>query len=449
MKIVIIGAGSGFGGRRSVDIMSREVLRDSTICLVDIHPGRLKKVQGYIQRTIDKYELPTKVVATTRRAEVLPGADFVITSVAVGGGAYWGHPFEAELEIPRKYGIEQSVADTVGVGAVFRFLRTGPVQHQFLKDMERLCPEALVLNHTNPMAMLTWLHCVDSSMRYVGLCHSVQGTTQKLARLIDVPYDEVSYSVAGINHQSWVLEFKRGKQDLYPRLREVAKDPRKTIDDRVRFELMKHFGYFVTESSRHNSEYLPYFRRTTELMVHYGEACRLAPDRPFRIREWMKDTGADADGASGGDNAPVGTLSLSHEYTTGIMEAILTDKLFRFNGNVMNNGLISNLPDECCVEVPCMVDARGVHPCYVGALPPQLAAINRTGVSVQELAVRAVLERDREWAYHAVALCPLTASLLSLPKIRQMFDELWEAEGELLAWFDHNHTRPLPETRAP
>jgi alpha-galactosidase len=212
---------------------------------------------------------------------------------------------------------------------------------------------------------------------------------------------------------------------------------------------MRHFGYFVTESSRHNSEYLPYFRRTPELMAHYGEACRLAPDRPFRIREWMKDTGADADGADGGDEGPVGTLRLSHEYTTGIMEAILTDKLFRFNGNVMNNGLIANLPDECCVEVPCLVDAQGVHPCTVGALPPQLAAINRTGVSVQELAVRAVLERDRELAYHAVTLCPLTASLLPLPQIRQMFDELWQAEGELLAWFDPNHSGPLPETCAP
>jgi alpha-galactosidase len=207
--------------------------------------------------------------------------------------------------------------------------------------------------------------------------------------------------------------------------------------------MMKHFGYFVTESTRHNSEYLPYFRRTTELMAHYGLACRLAPDRPFRIREWMKDTGVE------GDDAPVGTLRLSHEYTTGIMEAILTDKLLRFNGNVMNNGLITNLPDECCVEVPCMVDAQGVHPCYVGELPPQLAAINRTGISVQELAVRAVLERDRELAYHAVALCPLTAALLPLPKIRRMFDEIWEAEGELLAWFDPNHTGPLPEICAP
>ena len=450
MKIVIIGAGSGFGGRLSVDIMSREALRESTICLVDIHPGRLSQVFGYVQRTIDKYDLPTRVEATTERTEVLPDADFVITSVAVGGGAYWGHPFQPEIDIPRRYGIEQSVADTVSVGAVFRFLRTGPVQHQFFKDMERLCPDALALNHTNPMAMLTWLHTVDSTIRNVGLCHSVQGTTQKLARLIDVPYDEVSYTVAGINHQSWVLELMRGKETLYPLLREVAEDPAKVDGEWVRFEMMKHFGYFVTESSRHNSEYLPYFRRTPELMAQYGLASRLAPDRPFRIREWMKDTDvqeAAADETS--SNAPVGELRLSQEYTTGIMEAILTGKLFRFNGNVMNHGLISNLPGECCVEVPCMVDARGVHPCYVGALPPQLAAINRSGVAVQELAVRAVLERDREMAYHACTLCPLTASLLSLPQIRRMFDELWEAEKDLLLWFDPDHKGPLPETCAP
>jgi alpha-galactosidase len=400
-------------------------------------------VHGYVQRTIDRYDLPTKVVASTNREELLGDADFVITSVSVGGGAYWGHPFKAELEIPRRYGIEQSVADTVSVGAVFRFLRTGPVQHQFFKDMERLCPEALVLNHTNPMAMLTWLHTRDSSMRNVGLCHSVQGTTQELARLIDVPYDQVSYTVAGINHQSWVLEFMRGKEDLYPRLREVAQDPIATQDDRVRFEMMEHWGYFPTESTRHNSEYLPYFRRTPELMAHYNLACRLAPDSPFRIREWMVDTGME------GDSAPVGTLRLSHEYTTGIMEAILTDKLFRFNGNVMNHGLIANLPAECCVEVPCMVDARGVHPCTVGELPPQLAAINRTGIAVQELAVRAVLEHDRELAYHACTLCPLTAALLPLPQIRRMFDELWEAEKDLLLWFDADHKGPPPETCAP
>lgn len=442
-KIVIIGAGSGFGGRLSVDIMSREALRDAEICLCDINPGRLKLVTDYVQRTVDKFNLPTKVVSATDRTEVLPGADFVITSVAVGGGAYWGYPAKEEIDIPRKYGIEQSVADTVGVGGVFRFLRTGPVQQQFLWDMEELCPDAYVLNHTNPMAMLTWLHSVDSSVRNVGLCHSVQGTTMQLAAMAGVPYEEVSYSVAGINHQAWVLELMRGKEDLYPSIREFATNPENVKGEEVRFEMMKQFGYFVTESTRHNSEYLPYFRRTPELMAYFGLDKREVPDVSNRVREWMKDTGVD-DG-----EAPVGELRLSREFTTGIMEAILTNVPYSFNGNVMNTGLITNLPEDCCVEVPCLVDARGVHPCYVGDLPPQLAALNRSNVAVQELAVTAVLDRDREAAFHACALDPLTAAVLPLHEIRAMFDELWAVEEPLLKWFDPNHSGPLPELCAP
>jgi alpha-galactosidase len=442
-KVVIIGAGSGFGGRLSVDIMSREALRDSTIALCDIHPGRLKQVRNYVQRTVDRYDLPTEVVATTDRREALPGADFVITSVAVGGGAYWGQPYKAEIEIPRKYGIEQTVADTVGVGGIFRFLRTGPVQHQFFRDMEALCPDALVLNHTNPMAMLTWLHSVDSSMQYVGLCHSVQGTTQKLARIAGVDYDEVSYWVAGINHQAWVLELMHGKQDLYPKICAAMEDPEVVAGDSVRFAMMKHFGYFVTESSRHNAEYLPYFMRTPELLDRFDITPREVPDAPRRVREWMKDTGVE------GSDAPVGELKRSHEYTTAIMEATLTNEPFRFNGNVMNHGLISNLPEGCCVEVPCMVDARGVHPCHVGALPAQLAALNRSNVAVHELAVQAVLEKDREAAFHACAVDPLTASVLPLHKIREMFEELWSAVEDHLRWFDSDHTGPLPEICAP
>lgn len=442
-KIVIIGAGSGFGGRLSVDIMSRENLRDSTIVLCDIHPGRLKLVTDYVQRTVDKYQLPTRIEATTDRKKALPDADFVITSVSVGGGAYYGHPYKAEIEIPNKYGISQSVADTIGVGGVFRFLRTGPVQHQFFRDMEELCPDAWVLNHTNPMAMLSWLHLVDSSMKYVGLCHSVQGTTEQLARMINVPYEDVNYWVAGINHQAWILEFMRGHEDLYPRIWEAMKDPEVIQGDPVRFEMMRHFGYFVTESTRHNSEYLPYFRQTPELMAQFGLETRSVRDTPFRVREWMKDTGAD-----GGD-APVGELQLSREFTTGIMEAVLTNIPFSFNGNVLNTGLITNLPQGCCVEVPCLVDGRGVHPCYVGDLPPQLAALNRSNVAVIELAVRSVLDKDRDAAFHACAVDPLTAAVLTLDKIRDLFEELWAAEEGLLKWFDPTHSGQLPEICAP
>ena len=225
-KIVIIGAGSGFGSRLSIDILARESLAGSTIALCDIHEGRLAQVRDYVQRAIDAHDLPGTVVAGTDRQELLPDADCVVTAVSIGGAAYWGEPYRSEVEIPLSYGVVQTVADTVGVGGVFRFLRTAPEHLQFARDMERLCPDALMLNYTNPMCMLTWLHSVGSSIRNVGLCHSVQGTTRKLAGALGVDYDRVSYLVAGINHQAWVLRLRHGREDLYPRLRDGARHAR-------------------------------------------------------------------------------------------------------------------------------------------------------------------------------------------------------------------------------
>ena len=429
-KLVIIGAGSGFGGRLSIDFLSREPLRDGAVIgLCDVNAERLEQVAGYVRRTIDAHGLDAEVVASTDRAELLEGADFVVTSVSVGGGAYWGYPFAHEINIPRKYGVDQSVADTIGPGGVFRFLRTAPVQLAFCKDMERLCPDALLLNHTNPMAMLTWLHSAGSSVRNVGLCHSVQGTTKRLAEFLSLPYAEVRYWVAGINHQAWVLEFCHHGQDAYPRLREAMEDAETYERDPVRFEVMRHFGYFVTESSHHNSEYVPYFRQTQEVRDRFGLQTRDVRMEPPRKRAWMADTGVDGE-------PPVGELKRSHEFTTGIMEAVVTNVPYLFNGNVMNAGLVTNLPAGCCVEVPCVVDGRGVHPCRVGDLPAQLAAVNRSNVAVQELAVEAFFRRDRQAAFQAVAVDPLTAAVLPLHRIREMFDEMWEAERELLGYFE-------------
>jgi alpha-galactosidase len=426
-KIVIIGAGSLFGGRLSLDILSREPLRDSTIALCDIDGQRLAQVNRYVSRIIEKHNLPAQCISSTERRELLSGADCVVTSVSIGGAAYWGEPYASEIGIPARYGIDQAVGDTLGPGGVFRFLRTAPEHLQFCQDMEQLCPDALMLNYTNPMAMLTWLHSAGSSIRNVGLCHSVQGTTRKLAQGIGVPYEEVSYLVAGINHQAWVLRFRHNGQDAYPRLREAVDHEETFADDRVRVELMKQFGYFATESSRHNSEYVPYFRRTQELRDHFGLPSRTVPSEPTRLRDWQKEIGGDGE---------VPELTPSNEYASGIIEALVTGLSLCFNGNVMNHGLITNLPSGCCVEVPCVVDREGVHACYVGALPPQCAALNRSNIAVQELAVRAALDRDREAAFHAVALDPLTAAVLPLHKIREMFEEMWQAEGHLLRYFD-------------
>lgn len=426
-KIVIIGAGSQFGGKLSRDILALPELSDSHIVLCDIDEERLVAVTRFVRRIIDGHHLPAQLSSTTDRREALVGADFVVTSISVGGPAYAGFPSNVEVEIPRKFGVEQSVADTIGVGGIFRFLRTAPVQLAICKDMEELCPQALLLNYTNPMCMLTWLHSEGSKIQNVGLCHSVQNTVHELSTYLDIPREEIRYHCAGINHQAWYLSLRRGNEDLYPALRAKLSDPETVARDSVRFEVFRHFGYFVTESTIHCSEYHPYFRRTKELREQFGLKEREVAAQPRR-REWMDEPPADA---------PPPELKSSNEYASEIMRAVVTDKAFRFNGNVMNTGagLITNLPDGCCVEVPCLVDAQGVQPCQVGALPPQLAHLNLSNIAVQELAVRAAIDRDRDAAFHACALDPLTRSVCSLDQIRQMFDELWEAEGDLLAYF--------------
>ena len=425
-KIVIIGAGSQFGSKLTMDIVARDSLQDSHIVLVDIDERKLSQVTRFLQRCVKHHQRPARIEGTTDRRAALRDADFVVTSVAVGGPAYSGEPFKSEIEIPRKYGVDQRVGDTIGPGGVFRFLRTGPVQLEFCRDIEEICPKALLLNYTNPMAMLTWAQSVATRVRNVGLCHSVQATSARLARYIGLNREDVTHKVAGINHQAFFLEFKQKGQDLYPRLRDAMGNAEVYDQDRVRFEMMKHFGYFITESSGHLSEYLPYFRRTQEMRErHKLDTIQVSSETKQRF-EWQADP----------ETAAIPDLTPSAEYASAIIEAEITHKPFVFNGNVMNNGLIENLPAGCCVEVPCVVDARGVMPCHIGKLPPQCAALNTSNIAVQELAVRAVLDRDREAAFHSVALDPLTASVCTLDQIRSMFEEMWSAERHLLEWFN-------------
>ena len=281
--------------------------------------------------------------------------------------------------------------------------------------------------------MLCWMHSAASSVTNVGLCHSVQHTAHRLAGFVGVPHEEISYWVAGINHQAWILRLDRDGEDLYPRLRKAMADATIYRRDAVRFEMMKHFGYFVTESSGHNSEYVPYFRKNRAMIrrfrLHRHRSAKRLKEMEAqrrRVRAWLYDDGAAA--------AP--ELKASDEYAAGIIEARVTNRPFRFNGSVPNTGLITNLPEGCSVEVPCIADAQGIHPCFVGLLPPQCAAINRSNIAVQELAVRAILDRDREAAFHACALDPLTAAVATLDEIRAMFEELWKAEKHLLSYFD-------------
>jgi len=431
-KITFIGAGSlVFTRNLCNDILLAPALQDSTISLMDIEPERLEQSRQIVQAITDKGKLPARIEATTDRAEAIQDADYVITTFQQGGL----EAYESDIEIPRKYGVEQCVGDTLGPGGVFRALRTIPVLIGLCEEMDKLAPDALLLNYVNPMAANCWAVDAATGRPHVGLCHSVQGTSEMLARWIKVPYDEVSFLCAGINHQAFFLEFRNGKTDLYPLIREAIQRPEVYGEEPVRIELMKHFGYFVTESSGHASEYVPYFRKSAKMVnselvpkftgesnywLDFGRTGGYLRHCQHRLNEFQQEheTILAEDPRS----------ERTHEYGSYIIEAIETDHPIRINGNVPNTGLIENLPEGCCVEVPCLVDSNGIQPTKVGKLPPQLGALNRTNVNVQELILEAALTGNTEAIYHAVMLDPLSGAVCTLPQIRSMVDELLEAQ---------------------
>ena len=444
-KVAMIGAGSVvFAKRLMTDILSWPSLQGGEIALMDIHEGRLDMIHALGMRLVKQEKLPAKISKTTDRRKALDGADYVISSIQVGGLEMYEH----DVEIPRQYGIDQTVGDTLGPGGVFRGLRTIPVLVSIAKDMEELCPHALFINYSNPMNMNMWAVSASSKIQNVGLCHSVQGTADRLAGFMGVPSEEMSFWCAGINHQAWYLELRRGHggaggEDLYPLLREKMEDPAIFAKDRVRFEVMRHFGYFVTESTHHMSEYVPWFRTKPELIEQfttprwdYFEICKNRQDPHYEKMERQ---------ARGEE--PVETKR-THEYCSSILNAMETNTPYVMNGNVQNtlgrsgqaNGgtgsvLISNLPPTCSVEVPILVDGSGLRPCAVGDLPEACAAINRTNVNVQALAVEGALTGDREMIRRAVQMDPLTSALLPLSTIREMVDKLFTAEAEYLPQF--------------
>jgi alpha-galactosidase len=423
-KTVIIGAGSIVFARRLIlDLLAYPELRDGTIALVDLDPDRLEVITSLAKHVVALRKHPTRIESTTDRGPALDGADHVITAINVGHDAVY-----LDHAIPQKHGVLQQVADTIGPGGVFRGLRAGPALLAICRDMERLCPDAWLLNYTNPMAIVTWAINAGTRVKAVGLCHSVQGTSHQLAGYIGVPYDEVSYWVAGINHMAWFLSFTHRGEDAYPRLREAMADPETYARDRVRFEILRHFDYFVTESTPHMSEYVPYFRRTAELVSQFGLRTP-SLDRSRWSARWEKHRESVEKQIAGEEPIPD---QPSTEYAAGIVHSLVTGTLRRINGNVLNRGLITNLPEGCCVEVPCLVDGTGLRPCYVGGLPPQCAALNRGNIALQELAAQAIVERDRRKAFQAVCLDPLTAAVLTLGEIRQMVHEMLDAEAEWL-----------------
>jgi alpha-galactosidase len=428
--ICFLGAGSGFVEPLTVDLMHVRALDGSRFRLVDVDPERLALSRAVADRINSHFGRDWTIEAYTDRRKALRDCDYIINCIEVAGLP----TVRADNDIPLKYGVSQCIGDTIGPGGLFKALRTIPVWLDVLKDCEELCPLALVLNYTNPMNMMCLAADRSSFVRVVGLCHSVQGTSRQLAGYAGVPYEEMEWRCAGINHMAWFTELWHRDRDLYPVLRERAQsDPEIYEQDPVRFDMMLHFGAFVTESSGHLSEYLPYYRKRPELIREYcrdgyrGGESFYADNWPT----WRADADERRRGITAGDQAP--RFERSHEYASYILEAIETNRPYVIHGNVPNDGLIENLPQDGCVEVACLVDRNGIQPTHFGRLPPQLAALCASNMAVFDLGVTAIVEQSKEAAIHALMLDPLTAAVCSPAEIRRMFEEMYEAGREYVA----------------
>ncbi|MDI7275287.1 MAG: alpha-galactosidase [Anaerolineae bacterium] len=435
-KIAFIGAGSlGFTRGLVRDILTFPLLKGSTLALMDIDAERLDFARRACQLIIDKGKYPASVVATMDRVEALRGADAVLVTILAGGTDVWQH----DILIPKKYGVDINVGDTRGPSGIFRALRTIPVMLSIARDMERYCPDATMLNYTNPMAMLCRAMQRETGIRLTGLCHSVQGTAAMLARWIGAPYDEITYTCAGINHNAWYVRYEWNGKDAYPLIRKaVTENPEIYREEIVRNEMFLHLDYYVTESSGHNSEYNWWFRKRPDLIEQYcthgtgwnpGEYAYIlkeyqATEDTWRrsVQEWF-------------DHPEKISLERGHEYAASIINALQGGEPFQFNGNVPNTGLVTNLPVGACVEVPVWASRKGLEPVHVGALPPQCAALTNLLAQTEEMAVEAAITGDPRLVFHAIANDPLTAAVLSLREIKQMVDEMLEKNRPHLPQF--------------
>ncbi len=435
-KIAFIGAGS-FGFTRGLvrDILTFPELAGSTLALMDIDEERLAFIKSAIDKIVKEGNYPAKVVATTDRVEALKNADGVVCTILQGGVDV----FRTDIEIPMKYGVDINVGDTRGPSGVFRALRTIPVMLDICKDIQRVCPDAVFLNYTNPMAMLCRaMQGQFPRLTITGLCHSVQGTAMMLADWAEVPYAEVTYHCAGINHQAWYLDFKHKGKDLYPKIREaIVAKPEIYNHEQVRNEMFLHLNYYVTESSGHNSEYNAWFRKRPELIEKYcTHGTGWNPGHHAYIRDcYLEVENTWRDSVKEELDKPV-DLARGLEYAASIFNATIGDgALFEFNGNVRNFGLIENLPEGCCVEAPVLASKRGLDPLHVGPLPAQLAIMNNISAGCEELVVEGSIAGDRDMIYQACYFDPLSSAVLSLAEIKSMADEMFQANKDWLPQF--------------
>ena len=458
-RITFIGAGSTVFAKNLLgDILSFPELAESTITLFDVDAGRLAETEVLARAAARGLAASPTIETTTERRAALDGADYAINMIQVGG---YEPATVTDFEIPKKYGLRQTIGDTLGIGGIMRGLRTIPVMLEMCREMEELCPDVLHLNYVNPMAMNTWALNRASSVKTVGLCHSVPHTAGELALDLGIPAEEISWLVAGINHMAFYLKLERNGEDLYPALHRVLAEGRIPAHNRVRYEMFKRLGYFVTESSEHFSEYVPWFikRARPDLIEHYNipldeylyrcqiqiQTWDIAQERRAAGKTLTTDeilaavdgipimpTAAQSIARTYSD---LDKLELSGEYGALIIHSIETGQPRVIYGNVENNGLIDNLPQGCCVEVPCLVDNNGVQPTRIGALPPHLAALMQTNINVQNLTVEAALTGRREHIYHAAMLDPHTSAELDLDQIWSLVDELITAHGNWLPKF--------------
>ncbi len=443
-KITFMGAGSTVFAKNVLgDCMHCESLYDAHIALYDINAERLRESQQLIEllnkNINDNRATVTAHLGVDERQTALKNADFVVNAIQVGG---YEPSTVIDFEIPKKYGLRQTIADTVGIGGIFRALRTIPVMWDFARDMEKVCPDAWLLNYTNPMSILTGAMLRHTAVKTVGLCHSVQVCSKSLLESLDMEYqaENITDYIAGINHMGWLLKIARNGHDIYPEIKACAAQKMaewrsaKREDksaNMTRLEMMLTFGYYVTESSEHMAEYMPYWikKQYPELIDEYNIPLDEYPRRCVsQIESWEKQS-----------RELLGNKELdhkrSHEYGSVIMDAMLTNRPASIGGNIINNGLISNLPDEAVVEVPCLVDANGIQGCQVGALPEQLAALNRTHINVHLLTIKAAVTGKKDDLYHAAMLDPHTRAELTLDEIRAMCDEMLEAHGDMMPTF--------------
>jgi alpha-galactosidase len=433
-KIAFIGAGSfGFTRVLARDILTFDALKDCEIALMDIDPERLDYIKQAVEKIVKQGNYPATVSATTDRKKALEGADGVLITILAGGVDVWRH----DIEIPKKYGVDINVGDTRGPAGVFRYLRTAPVMLDIAQDIEKYAPNAIVLNYTNPMAMLCRTLQSETKINVTGLCHSVQGTAWMLSNWLGADINkEVTYLCAGINHLSYYLDYKVNGEDAYPKLRKILTENKKIYDEEiVRNEMFLHLDYYITESSGHNSEYNPWFRKRKELIEKYchpgtgwnpGYYAYIRDEYLARENTWRDDIKKEL-------NEENVDLKRGGEYAAYIFNACFGDYTpFQFNGNVQNYGLISNLPEKCCVEVPVFACREGLRPVHVGALPEHLSILVNTSAVCEELAVEGFLESNRRKIFYSLLHDPLTSAVCSMQEISDMTDEMFATNEEWL-----------------